>query len=272
MHHETRLFLALALAGALTACGSSGGGTPDAKPHPPDANTIIDAPIAAPDAAPSCDTIAQDCGTGKKCVPGAVDAMKHVHNVCITAGTATDQMACTPSATGDACAPGLVCLNSGAGGGLCYTICGTCDPSNTMMPCAVPATGKCMPEMGQPTYCVNVIVDGMMNELGQICAPSCDPFETTPCTYTDSAGAMQTNGNCFEYLGGPVCYSAGAIADGAACTHYDDCKQGSSCFTIGMAFKCYPNCNLMVTPTTCAAGTTCHNAMDPWEPNLGYCM
>ncbi len=168
-------FLGMIFASALlVACGSSGGGTPDAR-KAIDAHPTIDAPVGptidAPTGGPDADTsmaakmlgtacnMATPCQTGYKCVllMGASATNGYCANSCCVGAP----MTCV--GTEDTCGA----ASGFAGPGVGY--CGLSDSTGTMHSCAI----GCGEQNGGNTMCPSTLTCQdliNMNGMGDLCA------------------------------------------------------------------------------------------------------
>jgi hypothetical protein len=193
----------------------------------------VDAAQKATDwCATSCDLVAQDCGTGKKCMPGLSTNAGAFITGCQADGTASLDDTCTSTvdASGynsDGCKAGLLCGIRRQCGQMC------CSDSDC-------GDGKC----------ILAVSDGQ-KAVGE-CVTTCAPFTGGGCAsgsdcsgnYTD-IDSLSASANATAVDGYFYCRTDGAMPKGASCNGDLDCAAGLECIASsdGTTASCQPDCD-----------------------------
>jgi hypothetical protein len=211
------------------------------------------------------------CSSAGTCPPG--QACDFFDNRCVSAGTiqvdapplqvdADETSACVLSAqTG--CPPGFKCIYAGsatpnrgacrpdgsiAGGGMCTVDTQGDDLCVAGLQCIF---NECIPFCGFGLSCAATYACIDFTQY-QLCLRQCDAL-TQDCPV--SAGMLAQA--CFIGQGTTACaVPERFLAEGAACTAFNDCRQGLSC----VEGVCRAHCDYGSTPDmqgTCAAGQLC---------------
>lgn len=184
-----------------------------------------------------CDLVAQNCPSGNKCTyvrQGSVTSRR-----CVKDGTVAEGGSCSSTATPegdfyDTCKAGLYCTDQVAPDG------------GTAFACQKFCYGS--EQCTAPRDCVEVLRFTGSDELPRVCGeagPKCDPL---------AQGCASALG-CYPSPGsGPVCVTAGAVEDGAACTYSNDCRPGSACVKEGSGLTCRKLCRSPSGEPGCTSG------------------
>ena len=213
----------------------------------------------------ACDSWAQDCDAGLKCVPytdnddGVWDA-----NKCTPVGQGAPGGPCiamdSPTSGYDTCKAGAICweVDQGTLAGVCYSICAG-SPNSPVCPAG---SGCFMSNQGVVNVCL-IACDPLLSKCkdGQVCVP--DSSDQFLCLA--AAGPMPVP------VGGP-------------CGYLNECEKGSMCFAASAAtmlcdqnddFCCLPYCDL--SAPDCGAELECRAYPFVGKPpselaDLGLCQ
>lgn len=184
-----------------------------------------------------CDPVAQDCPSGNKCTyvrQGSATIRR-----CVPDGTDTEGSACQSTVTPegdfyDTCKAGLYCTDHPApDGGLAFTCERFCHGGE---------------QCTAPRDCTEVLRFMGSDELPRVCGeagPVCDLL---------AQGCASPLGCYPSPSSGPVCVTAGAVEDGAACTYSNDCRPGSACVKNGEGLACRRLCRSPSGEPGCTSG------------------
>jgi hypothetical protein len=195
-----------------------------------------------------CDTWAQDCSEGEKCVPYAMDGDSWDCSKCVPVlGEQAAGEACSydgPVEGTDDCDASSWCFTD-EGEGICHAFCeGSIDD----------------PECPDGSRCW---VDGQANI--NACVPACDPFlqdceEGTGCFWSgDIFGCIFVAD--VKYTGEP-CDAINGCSGGWHCTDQEVLDCEGTC--------CTPMCDLELGDELCPPGTGCLSMFDEGEAPQGY--
>ncbi len=176
-----------------------------------------------------CKLVAPQCGCaeGEQCtIVGGGDIG------CDDDGTAALGAACNAS---NDCAAGGLCLGN-LTSGYCAQFCDQdleCDQ------------GICVVQLG----------DGAGGTIPgvQLCSSTCDPATAAGCPAGLGCALGQESTGPMRYFF--MCFGAGNLGNGQACTGTADCAPGFGCYNNGTNDACYKNCN--VTTQNCTGIQTC---------------
>ena len=184
-----------------------------------------------------CDPVAQNCGAGKKCT--YVRRGSTTSRLCVPDGTVTQGGACQSTATTegdfyDTCKAGLYCTDQ------------TATDGGTVFLCKKFCHGNA--QCTAPGECIEVLRFAGSDELPRVCG------ELGPRCELLAQGCASGLGCYPSPRSGPVCVTAGATADGAACTYSNDCQPGSACVKDGAGLVCRRLCRSPSGEPGCATG------------------
>lgn len=221
---------------ALATTNSSGGGDDD------DDMVFVDTPDVSNSSGEPCDSFAQDCPEGEKCVPYAASGSTWNALKCVPImGDKASGEDCTyadPFESTDDCDGSTFCLAMGSGA-VCLPFCtGSVD------------TPEC-PPMAACTFNADVFFDVVIN----FCIPTCDPL-VQDCGEGDG---------CYWHGSDFVCLGTSAdVPIGEPCNgFFNECAKGNACtdLVLGCASSmcCTNLCDMNLGDEQCAAlpGTTC---------------
>jgi hypothetical protein len=184
-----------------------------------------------------CDPVAQNCPTGKKCT--YVRQGSTTSRQCVPDGTVTESGTCQSTATPegnfyDTCKAGLYCTDQAVADGGTTFLCRKFCHGNE--------------QCTAPSECIEVLRFAGSDELPRVCGvpgPRCELLVQ---------GCASGLGCYPSPTSGPVCVTAGATAEGAACTYSNDCQPGSACVKDGAGLVCRRMCRSPSGEPGCATG------------------
>lgn len=213
-----------------------------------------------------CDTWAQDCPEGEKCMPWANDGGPHWN------GTRCSPLDPNPGLAGDPClveGSQLSGIDNCALGHFCAWV----DESNSGTCVAMCGGNEAQPLCNDPTTACVVDYLGAIT----LCLPTCDlllqdcaagegacyvqaGISSTPTCGIQAATLAEVSEQCdynWDCVPGTVCHPGNELAN---CAH-DNC--------------CTPICDSFQPPLTCGPGEECHPVIDEQAPGgpypQGYC-
>jgi hypothetical protein len=187
--------------------------------------------------AAECDPVAQNCPAGNKCTyvrHGSTTSRRCVPDQTVAEGGACQSKETPEGDFHDTCKAGLYCTDQAAADGgtvfVCQKFCY--------------ASAQCT----APRDCIDVLRFTGSNELPRVCGqpgPACELL---------AQGCASSLGCYPSPSSGPVCVTAGAVEDGAACTYSNDCRPGSACVNGEAGLVCRRLCRAPSGEPGCASG------------------